>query len=60
MPGVRPTATAFALLLAAAAKVNWQTALYLGYGDERALDEGDDLRRTSRQLFAKVSYAFQR
>ena len=41
-------------------KVNWQTALYVGYGDERALDSRDDLRRTSRQLFAKVSYAFQR
>ena len=41
-------------------KINWQTALYVGYGDERALDERDDLRRTSRQLFAKVSYAFQR
>jgi len=41
-------------------KINWQTALYVGYGDERALDEGDALRRTSRQLFAKISYAFQR
>jgi hypothetical protein len=41
-------------------KINWQTALYLGYGDERALDEGATLRRTSRQLFAKISYAFQR
>jgi Domain of unknown function (DUF5916)/Carbohydrate family 9 binding domain-like len=41
-------------------KVNWQTALYVGYGDERALDEAQDLRRTSRQLFAKISYAFQR
>jgi hypothetical protein len=41
-------------------RINWQTALYLGYGDDRALDEGGDLRRTSRQLFAKISYAFQR
>ena len=41
-------------------RVNWQTALYVGYGDDRALDEGGDLRRTSRQLFAKISYAFQR
>jgi hypothetical protein len=41
-------------------KINWQTALYAGYGDERALDADDVLRRTSRQLFAKVSYAFQR
>jgi len=41
-------------------KINWQTALYVGYGDERALDERDDLRRTSRQLFAKISYALQK
>ncbi len=41
-------------------QLNWQTALYAGYGDDRALDEHDDLRRTSRQLFAKISYAFQR
>ena len=41
-------------------KINWQTALYVGYGDQRALDERDDMRPTSRQLFAKISYAFQR
>jgi hypothetical protein len=41
-------------------RVNWQTALYVGFGDERALDEQDDLRRVSRQLFAKISYALQR
>ncbi|HET8647408.1 MAG TPA: hypothetical protein VFO85_18060, partial [Vicinamibacteria bacterium] len=41
-------------------RLNWQTALFLGYGDERALDERETLRRTSRQLFAKVSYALQR
>jgi hypothetical protein len=41
-------------------KINWQTALYVGYGDERALDAQDDLRPTSRQVFAKISYAFQR
>jgi len=41
-------------------KLNWQTALYLGYGDERALDGRQELRPTSRQLFAKISYALQR
>jgi hypothetical protein len=43
-------------------RLNWQTALFVGYGDERALDEADTetLRRTSRQLFAKLSYALQR
>ena len=41
-------------------RLNWQTALFLGYGDERALDEQETLQRTSRQFFAKISYALQR
>jgi hypothetical protein len=42
-------------------RLNWQTALFLGYGDERALDPARDrLARTSRQLFVKLSYSFQR
>jgi hypothetical protein len=42
-------------------RLNWQTALFLGYGDEHALDPvRDRLARTSRQLFVKLSYSFQR
>lgn len=41
-------------------KLNWQTVLFVGYGDERALDRFEDLQPASRQLFFKVSYAFQR
>ncbi len=41
-------------------RLNWQTALFVGYGDERALDQQETLRRTERQFFAKLSYAFQR
>lgn len=41
-------------------KLNWQTVLFVGYGDERQPDERDDLRPIARSLFAKVSYAFQR
>ena len=41
-------------------RLNWQTAFFVGYGDERALDEREDLVRTERQLFVKLSYAFQR
>jgi hypothetical protein len=47
-------------------KLNWQTVLFLGYGDNRALvDEsgsGTDfvLKPADRQVFLKVSYAFQR
>jgi hypothetical protein len=42
-------------------KLNWQTVLYLGYGDDRAFAEStDQLERSGRQAFAKVSYALQR
>jgi hypothetical protein len=41
-------------------KLNWQTVLFLGYGDERVLTAQNDLVRSSRQVFLKVSYAFQR
>ena len=42
-------------------KLNWQTVLYLGYGDNRTfLEETDRLEREDRQLFLKLSYAFQR
>lgn len=41
-------------------RINWQTALFIGYGDERALGDADRLERAGRQLFAKVSYSFQK
>lgn len=41
-------------------RLNWQTSLFLGYGDERALDPGGSLRLAERQLFVKLSYALQR
>jgi Domain of unknown function (DUF5916) len=42
-------------------RLNWQTVLYVGYDDERAiLDAGGRLLPASRTLFFKASYAFQR
>lgn len=41
-------------------RLDWQTALYVGYGDQRALDDAARLRTTSHELFLKVSYALQR
>ena len=41
-------------------KLNWQTVLFLGYGDNRTLTEEDRLEKADRQFFLKVSYAFQR
>ena len=40
-------------------KLNWQTVLFVGYGDSRALLENGSLARAGRQFFLKVSYAFQ-
>ncbi len=41
-------------------RLDWQTAFYLGYGDERALEPGGSLETTERQLFVKLAYAWQR
>ncbi|HVR41294.1 MAG TPA: DUF5916 domain-containing protein [Thermoanaerobaculia bacterium] len=41
-------------------KINWQTLLFVGYGDDRTLDANADLLRENRTFFVKVSYALQR
>jgi hypothetical protein len=42
-------------------RLNWQTVLFLGYGDESALDLlGQRFAPLSRTVFLKISYAFQR
>ena len=41
-------------------KVNWQTVLFAGYGDNRALTEDNHLEKADRQFFLKIGYAFQR
>lgn len=41
-------------------KVNWQSVLFIGYGDDRELSDVDQLEKADRQFFVKVSYAFQR
>jgi len=41
-------------------KLNWQTVLFLGYSDDRALTVEDRLAPIGRALFFKISYAFQR
>lgn len=40
-------------------KLNWQTVLFVGYGDDRTLTEDDRLQRSARNVFLKLSYAFQ-
>ena len=41
-------------------KLNWQTVLFAGYGDDRVLNENADLLKADRTFFFKVSYAIQR
>ena len=42
-------------------KLNWQTVLYAGYGDDRTFATvTDQLEPSARQVFAKISYAWQR
>ncbi|HYC61384.1 MAG TPA: DUF5916 domain-containing protein [Thermoanaerobaculia bacterium] len=41
-------------------KLNWQTVFFAGYGDDRVLTETNDLEKTGRSFFFKVSYAFLR
>ncbi|HEX7879490.1 MAG TPA: DUF5916 domain-containing protein [Candidatus Eisenbacteria bacterium] len=41
-------------------KINWQTVLYAGYGDQHDyLGETDSLEPSGQQFFTKVSYAWQ-
>lgn len=41
-------------------KLNWQSVLFLGYGDDRSIGPDGEMARAGRELFLKVSYAFQR
>ena len=40
-------------------KLNWQSVLFVGYGDDRELSDVHELERAGRQFFVKMSYAFQ-
>jgi hypothetical protein len=41
-------------------KINWQSVMFVGYGDDRTLDDQRRLQRTDRSIFVKLSCAFQR
>ncbi|HEY3157460.1 MAG TPA: hypothetical protein VGJ78_00755, partial [Vicinamibacterales bacterium] len=57
---VAPTSGAFSGSLLLAYKLNWQSVMFAGYGDDRTLSDRDRLEKTGRQFFVKLSYAFQR
>ncbi len=41
-------------------KLNWQTVIFIGYGDDRVLTANNDLAKLDRSVFLKISYAIQR
>jgi hypothetical protein len=41
-------------------KLNWQSVLFAGYGDDRELSDIHRLEPLDRQFFVKISHAFQR
>jgi hypothetical protein len=41
-------------------KINWQSVMFVGYGDDRELSDQRRLEQQDRQFFIKLSYAFQR
>jgi hypothetical protein len=41
-------------------KLNWQSVMFVGFGDDRQLFDGRRLAPLDRQVFVKLSYAFQR
>jgi hypothetical protein len=41
-------------------KLNWQSVMFAGYGDQRALSDQHRLEPIGRQFFVKLSYAIQR
>jgi hypothetical protein len=57
---VDPKSSDFSGSVLVAYKLNWQSVLFVGYGDDRSLDDLARLRPSSRQFFMKFSYAVQR
>jgi hypothetical protein len=41
-------------------KLNWQSVMFVGYGDDRMRSPQDRFEKAGRQFFVKFSYAFQR
>jgi hypothetical protein len=41
-------------------KINWQSVMFIGYGDDRDLTDQRRLVPSGHQVFVKVSYAFQK
>jgi hypothetical protein len=57
---VPETSGSFSGSLLLAYKLNWQSVMFVGYGDDRELTDANRLAPLDRQFFVKLSYALQR
>jgi hypothetical protein len=57
---VAPKSGSFSGSALFAYKLNWQTVLFAGYGDDREISDVGTLEPAARRYFLKMSYAFQR
>lgn len=57
---IPPTSGSFTGSVLFGYQLNWQSVLYFGYGDTRDLSNSGSLLNSGRELFLKLSYAFQR
>jgi hypothetical protein len=55
-----PRSGSFSASALLAYKINWQSVMYAGYGDDRNLSDAGRLQPADRQVFVKLSYAFQK
>jgi hypothetical protein len=60
LTSVAPRTGDFGGSLLLAYKLNWQSVMFVGYGDDRELSDQQRLEKLDRQVFVKLSYAFQR
>jgi hypothetical protein len=59
-PTVAPREGALSGQVLLSYKLNWQSVMFVGYGDDRELTDRDQLVKSGRQVFVKISYALQR
>ena len=59
-PNVTPRDATLTSAILFAYKLNWQSVLFLGYGDNQVLNDQFNLTLHDRQVFLKISYAFQK
>ena len=57
---VSPSGATFSGSALLSYKLNWQSVMFVGYGDDRQLSDLDRLEELDRRFFVKRSYSLQR